>query len=101
MRDGTRVHVIQASELDYAVARDDYVELHSGGKDFLKHQTLNDLEAQLDPARFVRTHRSYLVNVERIAKIEPYAKDSRIAVLHDGTQIPLSRSGYARIREHS
>jgi len=101
VRDGTRVHVIQASELDYAVARDDYVELHSGGKDFLKHQTLNDLEAQLDPARFVRTHRSYLVNVERIAKIEPYAKDSRIAVLHDGTQIPLSRAGYARIREHS
>jgi two-component system LytT family response regulator len=101
VRDGTRVHVIQAEQLDYAVARDDYVELHAGGRDYLKHQTLNDLEAQLDPARFVRTHRSYLVNVERIAKIEPYAKDSRIAVLQDGTQIPLSRAGYARIRERS
>jgi two-component system LytT family response regulator len=101
VRDGTRVHVIQASLLDYAVARDDYVELHAGGREYLKHQTLNDLEAQLDPARFVRTHRSYLVNVERIAKIEPYAKDSRIAVLQDGTQLPLSRTGYARIRERS
>lgn len=101
VRDGTRVHVIQAAELDYAVARDDYVELHAAGREYLKHQTLNDLEAQLDPSRFVRTHRSYLVNVERIAKIEPYAKDSRIAVLQDGTQIPLSRAGYARIRERS
>jgi two-component system, LytTR family, response regulator len=101
VRDGTKVHVIQAHQLDYAVARDDYVELHAGGREFLKHQTLSDLEGQLDPDRFVRTHRSYLVNVERIAKIEPYAKDSRIAILQDGTQIPLSRTGYARIRERS
>jgi len=101
VRDGTKVHVIQAAELEYAVARDDYVELHAGGKEFLKHQTLNDLESQLDPAHFVRTHRSYIVNVERIAKIEPYAKDSRVAVLQDGTQLPMSRAGYARIRERS
>lgn len=101
VRDGTKVHVIQAERLDYAVARDDYVELHAEGKEYLKHQTLADLEAQLDPSHFVRIHRSYLVNVERIAKIEPYAKDSRVAVLGDGTQLPMSRAGYARIRERS
>ena len=101
VRDGTKVHVIQAERLDYAVARDDYVELHAEGRTFLKHQTLAELETQLDPARFVRIHRSYLVNVERIAKIEPYAKDSRVAVLQDGRELPLSRAGYARIRDRS
>ena len=64
----------------------------------LAHRAV-DLESQLDPSRFVRIHRSYLVNVERIAKIEPYAKDSRVAVLGDGTQLPMSRAGYARIKE--
>ena len=99
VRDGAKVHVIQAERLDYAVARDDYVELFADGRSFLKHQTLADLEAQLDRARFVRIHRSYLVNVERIAKIEPYAKDSRVAVLKDGRELPMSRAGYARIRD--
>ena len=83
------------------MARDDYIELHAEGHEYLKHQTLADLEGQLDPSRFVRIHRSYLLNVERIAKIEPYAKDSRVAVLADGTQLPMSRAGYARIRERT
>jgi two-component system LytT family response regulator len=59
----------------------------------------SEWEAQLDPACFVRIHRSYLVNVERVAKIEPYAKDSRIAVLKDGRELPMSRAGYARVRD--
>jgi two-component system LytT family response regulator len=82
-------------------ARDDYVCLRSGGKEFLKHQTLTELEGQLDAARFVRIHRGYLLNLDRLAKIELYAKDSRVAVLADGTQLPLSRAGYARLRELS
>lgn len=101
VRDGTRVHVIPVQRLDYAEARDDYVSLHSAGKEYLKHQTLSDLESQLDPMRFVRIHRSYLVNLDRVAKIEPYGKDSRVAVLSDGTQLPVSRLGYARVRELS
>jgi len=101
VRDGARVHVIPVDRLDYAEARDDYVSLRSGGKEFLKHQALAELEGQLDPARFVRIHRGYLLNLDRLAKIELYAKDSRVAVLADGTQLPLSRAGYARLREIS
>jgi len=53
----------------------------------------------LDPARFVRIHRSAIVNLERITRIEPYGKDSRLAILTDGTRLPVSRSGYSRLME--
>ncbi|HEV2445731.1 MAG TPA: LytTR family DNA-binding domain-containing protein, partial [Candidatus Sulfopaludibacter sp.] len=66
---------------------------------YLKQQPIATVEAVLDPARFVRIHRSAIVNLERVARIEPYAKDSRIAVLADGTRLPVSRSGYARLLE--
>jgi len=98
VRDGTRVHIIPIAKLDYAEAQDDYVALHSGGKQFLKQQTISSLESGLDPARFVRIHRSYLVNLERVVKIEPYTKDSRVVVLADGAQLPVSRAGYARLQ---
>ena len=99
VRDGTRVHVIPLEKLDYAEAQDDYVALHSGGKSYLKQQTIGSLESLLDPARFVRIHRSAIVNLERVARIEPYAKESRVAILTDGTRLPVSRSGYARLLE--
>ena len=99
VRDGTRVHVIPLEKLDYAEAQDDYVALHSGGKSYLKQQTIGSLETLLDPARFVRIHRSAIVNLERVARIEPYAKESRVAILTDGTRLPVSRSGYARLLE--
>lgn len=99
VRDGARVHVIPIEKLDYVEAQDDYVAIHAEGHSWLKHQTLAELEQALDPARFVRVHRSYVVNVERIARIEPYAKDSRIAILHDGRELPVSRGGYQKLRE--
>ena len=99
VRDGTRVHIIPIGKLEYLEAQDDYVELHSGGKKHLKQQTISSLESGLYPARFVRIHRSYIVNLERVVKIEPFTKDSRLAVLADGTQLPVSRSGYARLKE--
>jgi two-component system LytT family response regulator len=98
VKDGARVHIIPVESLDYAEAQDDYVSLHSHGKNYLKQQTISSLEAALDPQRFLRIHRSIIVNLERVAKIEPYAKDSRIAVLTDGTQLPVSRAGYDRLR---
>ena len=98
VKDGARVHIIPVDKLDYAEAQDDYVALHSQGKTFLKQQTISSLEAALDPKRFVRIHRSFVVNLERVAKIEPYAKDSRIAVLSDGTQLQVSRAGYDRLK---
>jgi two-component system LytT family response regulator len=99
VRDGARVHVIPLDKLDYVEAQDDYVALHSGGNAWLKQQAIAQLETQLDPGRFVRIHRSYLVNLDRVTRIEPYGKDSRIAILADGSRLPVSRSGYARLLE--
>jgi len=97
VRDGTRVHVIPLAKLDYAEAQDDYVALASGGKRYLKQQTIAQLESELDPTRFVRIHRSAIVNLERVTRIEPYGKESRLAILADGARLPVSRSGYARL----
>src|SRR3954469_7213690 len=97
IRDGTNVHVLPVDAIDYVEAQDDYVAFKSAGKQYLKDQTLSALEATLDPARFVRIHRSYILNIDRIAKVELYAKDSRIAILRDGTRLPVSRAGYARL----
>jgi two-component system LytT family response regulator len=99
VKDGTRVHVIPIAKLDYVAAQDDYVALHSEGKSYLKQQPIAALEALLDPACFVRIHRSAIVNLERVARIEPYGKESRVAILNDGTRLPVSRSGYARLLE--
>jgi two-component system, LytTR family, response regulator len=98
VRDGTRVTIIPIAKLDYAEAQDDYIALSSEGKKHLKQQTISSLETALDPGRFLRIHRSYIVNLEKIAKIEPYSKDSYVVVLANGQQIPVSRSGYARLR---
>ena len=99
VRDGAQVHVLPAERVDYLEAQDDYVAIHAGGKTHLKHQTLSELAESLDPERFVRVHRSFVANVERIARIELLAKDQRVAVLHDGHQLPVSRIGHDRLKE--
>ena len=98
VRDGTRVFIIPVAKLEYAEAQDDYVALAAEGKKHLKQQTISSLETALDPSRFLRIHRSYIVNLERVARVEPYSKDSHVAVLANGTQLPVSRAGYARLR---
>lgn len=98
VKDGTRVTLIPIAKLDYVEAQDDYVALASQGKKHLKQQTIASLEACLDPNCFVRIHRSYIVNLERVVRIEPYGKDSRLAILNDGARLPVSRTGYARLQ---
>jgi two-component system LytT family response regulator len=98
IRDGSRVHVIAAAAIDYMEAQDDYVAIHSGGKRHLKQIRLAELEETLDPARFVRVHRSYMLNIERLARLETYGKDSRVAILKDGTRILVSARGYERLK---
>jgi two-component system LytT family response regulator len=99
IRDGAQVHVVAADKIDYVEAQDDYVGIRTGGRTLLKEQTLGDLEGQLDARRFVRIHRSYLLNIERLARVELYAKDSRLAILTDGTKLPVSRAGYQRLQQ--
>jgi two-component system LytT family response regulator len=98
VRDGSRVTLIPVRKLDYAEAQDDYVALASEGRKHLKQQTIASLEACLDPEQFVRVHRSYVVNFEKVVRIEPYGKDSRLAILSDGARLPVSKAGYARLK---
>jgi two-component system LytT family response regulator len=98
VKDGTRVTLIPVAKLDYAEAQDDYVALAAEGKKHLKQQTIASLEAALDPKLFVRIHRSYVVNLERVTRIEPYGKESRVAILSTGAKLPVSRAGYARLQ---
>ena len=98
VKDGTKVHIIPIDKLDYVEAQDDYIALHSEKKNYLKQQTISSIEDQLDQKKFIRIHRSYIVNLERIARIEPYTKDSRVADLLDGSQLPVSRSGHAKLK---
>jgi len=95
-REGGRVHVIPVETIDCVEARDDYVCVRAAGREVLKQQTLTEL----DPARFVRVHRSFVLNVASLVRVELYAKDSRLAVLRDGTKVPVSRAGYAALRSH-
>ena len=99
IRDGACVHVVAAADIDYIEAQDDYIAVCAGGKRWLKSQRLSELEGQLDPQAFLRVHRSYIVNVGAVVRIEPLGRDSHCAVLRDGTRIPVSRSGYARVRD--
>lgn len=99
VRDGHKVHIVAVERLDYVQAQDDYVMLHAGGRALLKEQPLASLEAQLDPARFVRIHRSYLINLACLERVELEAKDRRVVVLRSGVRLPVSRSGHQRLSE--
>jgi len=97
VRDGPKVHVLPIEKIEYVQAQDDYVSYRCEGKDYLKDQTLARAEAALDPAKFVRIHRSYLLNLECLARIETTDGDTRTAILNDGRRLPVSRAGYGRL----
>jgi two-component system LytT family response regulator len=99
IRDGARVHVVPVANIAYAEAQDDYVLIHADGRSYLKNQPLSELESQLDPAAFVRVHRSYLVNLAAVRRIEQASKDTHCAVLDGDVRIPISRSGYQKVRD--
>jgi two-component system LytT family response regulator len=99
IRDGARVQVIPAASIDYIEAQDDYVQIVAAGRAWLKSQRLSELEEQLDPGAFLRVHRSYIVSLAAIERIDPSGKDGHCAVLRGGARIPVSRSGYQKLRE--
>jgi two-component system LytT family response regulator len=98
-RDGGTIAVVPVQRIDYLEAQDDYVHVYAKGQKYVKQQTLTDLARLLDPSRFVRIHRSYVINLDSLQKVEPYAKDSRVVILGDGTKIPVSRAGFERLKE--
>jgi two-component system, LytTR family, response regulator len=97
LRDGAEILIIPAASIDYVRGQDDYVEVFHDARSSLTQQTLQHLEANLDPSQFVRVHRSYLLNVSRVARIEPWGQGSKLAVLKDGRTVPISRTGEARL----
>jgi len=94
-----RVHVLPLERIDFIEAQDDYLSFAAAGKRLRKQQTMSDLESQLDATRFVRIHRSFILNVERLARIDLYGKDSWLVILSDGSKLPMSRTGHAKLKE--
>lgn len=99
IRDGARVHVVPTASVDWIEAQDDYVQISAGGRLHLKNGRMAELEQGLDPTLFLRVHRSYIVNVGAIERIEAATRDSWCAVLKDGKRVPVSRSGYQKVKE--
>lgn len=99
VKTGTKVKIIPVKDIHYLEADDDFVRIVTDEGAFLKNKTLQFYEKTLDPGQFVRVHRSYLLHINRITRIDPYQKESHLAVLRDGKQIPVSKSGYARLKE--
>ena len=93
------IKIIQTQEVRYFEAEDDYISIHTQEGKFLKKMTMKQLEESLDPEKFARVHRSYLVNLQEVAGLEPYEKESFLLRLRSGQKIPVSKSGYARLRQ--
>lgn len=100
IRCGVEVVIIPVKDVIYLEAQDDYVKVYTGqGKSYLKSERMARLEKMLDPQYFCRIHRSYILNIDYLKKIEPYTKDSRLAVLENGKRLPISRKGYNHLIE--
>lgn len=99
-RKGNAINIIPVNQIKYIEAQDDYVMIYYPGGKALKQQTMKYYEDNLPESDFVRIHRSYIVRIEEIWKIEPYGKDNHIAILHSGEKLLVSRAGYKELREN-
>jgi len=98
VKTGTNIRIIPMHEIEYLQADDDYVKIHTKDGSFLKKKTISYFEKVMDPSQFVRVHRSYIVQVQQVTRIEPYEKDGHIAILKSGEKIPISKTGYPKLR---
>jgi len=98
VKTGSKIKIIPVHDVYFLEAADDYVKVHTQEGRFLKNKTMSHFEKTLDGQQFVRSHRSYIVNVQQITRIDPYEKDNHIAILKSGAKVPVSRNGYAKLR---
>ncbi len=96
---GNKISIIPAKDIFYIEAYDDYVKIFTEKDYFLKKKTMNYFEETLSSSDFMRVHRSFIVQLQHITRIEPYEKNGHIALLKNGKKIPLSRSGYSRLKD--
>ncbi len=99
VKNGHQIRIIPIEEIIYLEAYDDYVKIIVADGTFLKKQTMTYYENQFEANKFLRVHRSYLVQLNQITKVEPFEKNGHIAILKNGTNVPLSRSGYGKLKE--
>ncbi len=98
VKTGNKVKIIPIHEIQYLEADDDFVKIITAEGTFLKNKTMTFYEQTLDENQFVRVHRSYIVHISQITKIEPYQKETHLAILRNGQQIPISKTGYAKLK---
>jgi two-component system LytT family response regulator len=99
VRSSGKVFFVKMEEIDWVEAADNYVVLHLGAETHILRETMNSIQMRLDPAKFIRVHRSRIVNVERIKELQPWFHGEYLIVLNDGTQLTLSRSYRERLME--
>ncbi|MEK6783743.1 MAG: response regulator [Bacteroidota bacterium] len=98
VKTGAKIKIIPVHEIHYIEADDDFVKIYTAEGSFLKNKTMAFYEESLDPLQFVRVHRSYILHIQQITRIEPYQKESHLAILRDGKQIPISKTGYSKLK---
>jgi two-component system LytT family response regulator len=99
VKTGGKIKIIPLEDIHYLEAADDYVKIHTHNGAFLKNRTMGYFEKTLDPTQFVRTHRSYILNVQQVTRIDPYEKDSHLCILQGGAQVPVSKAGYVKLKQ--
>ncbi len=93
-----KIRIIPVDDIHYLEAADDYVKIHTKDGAFLKNKTMGHFENVLSNNLFVRTHRSFMVNVTEITRIDPYEKDNHLAILKSGSRVPVSKTGYVKLK---
>lgn len=99
VREAGNIRIIPVNEIQYFEAYDDYVKIFTAKEMFLKKKTMSFYEQNLEASQFVRVHRSYMIQLNQLTKIEPAEKDSYDAILKSGVRIPLSKAGYSKLKE--
>jgi two-component system LytT family response regulator len=99
VKSGGRVFFLRTEDIDWIEAAGNYVRLHMGSESHLFRETMNNIETRLDSARFVRVHRSRIVNTDRIKELQPGVSGEYVVLLHNGTRLPLSRGFRDRLQE--
>jgi two-component system LytT family response regulator len=98
VKNGSKIKIIPVHDIYYLEAADDYVKIHTQEGYFLKNKTMSHFEQTLDEQQFVRSHRSYIINIQQITRIDPYEKDNHVAILRSGVKVPVSRGGYGKLK---
>src|ERR1700739_2095955 len=98
VRTGNKIRIIPMHEIHYLEADDDYVKIHTADGSYLKKKTMSYFEDVLDKMQFVRVHRSFMIQIQQVTRIEPYEKEGHLAILKSGARVPISKTGYPKLK---